>query len=397
MLWNTEGREMSPAFLGDLTPERVLFEYEGPRSFLARDPHGDLLFCHQCGESDIAWRYAVVPFDERMVESLEQGVVDLRTALDQPRLWLADVGASGKVLACRRVRFAEIPETCRPHTGVVLYPETEPLLSVRYTGEKLDLGQASLGTLKETLDGVRKALKSLAEFATGNVAQRGKPKARTRRYYDLPARLLAGSVRVVVRSDMDPQKRLFEDEVWKTMGDLLATGLAEALEGDDVQTPDSEPAETRRRIALSAVAQLATAVAATGDVVEIEGQLLPSSRSRGPWRIDHAARTRLRRRLKHDFGEAAELFDREGYITELDREEATFQLRDENGYTICKLSYEDQFFESVKEAFDESKDRKVRVIAERTSPSAAADLLALTPVEESPSSENASPSEVPRT
>jgi hypothetical protein len=45
--------------------------------------------------------------------------------------------------------------------------------------------------------------------------------------------------------------------------------------------------------------------------------------------------------------------------------------------TFREVVNEDEFFEDVKEAFDESKDRKVRVIAGRTSPGAPADLLGL--------------------
>jgi hypothetical protein len=127
MLWEVKGRPLSPTFLGDVQPETVLFEYEGPRSFLARDPQGGLLFAHQCGESNDVWRYAVVPFSDRLAQALENGRLDLRGALDQPRIWIVDFGANRKPTQCIATRLSDMPEDYLPKAGVMLYPESEAL------------------------------------------------------------------------------------------------------------------------------------------------------------------------------------------------------------------------------------------------------------------------------
>jgi hypothetical protein len=123
MIWEPKGKELPPDFLGPLAVERVLFEYEGPRSFTARDPAGELLFAHQCGEADEFWRYAVVPFSDQLLKALEEGRVDLVSALGQPRFWLVDIGQGGVPIRCFSSSLESVPAACRPRDGVTLYDE----------------------------------------------------------------------------------------------------------------------------------------------------------------------------------------------------------------------------------------------------------------------------------
>jgi len=123
MIWEPKGKELPAEFLGPLDVERVLFEYEGPRSFTARDQAGELLFAHQCGEADDFWRYAVVPFSDKLLRELEDGRLDLASALRQPRFWLVDIGESGKPLRCFSSSLDSVPASCRPRAGVMLYDE----------------------------------------------------------------------------------------------------------------------------------------------------------------------------------------------------------------------------------------------------------------------------------
>jgi hypothetical protein len=126
MMWKLDGQELDPKFLGSLEPERVLFEYEGPRSYVARDAAGGLLFAHQCGEAADRWRYAVVPFSTELLDALESGQLDLRSALGQPWLWIVDIGEKGHPVRCVRSSLSAIPEECLPRPGVMLYPDHDP-------------------------------------------------------------------------------------------------------------------------------------------------------------------------------------------------------------------------------------------------------------------------------
>ncbi len=375
MLWKADGNELKPDYLGPLIPDRVLFEYEGPRSFLTRDSDGELLFAHQCGEVENTWRYAVVPFSDRLVEALEAGRLDLRTALDQPRLWLVDIGSGGLPTQCVRSDLLSIPETCLPRSGVMLHPELEPLLSVRSTGRHVEMGKATLGVLRAALDNARGSLKTLAEFATGEVRKRGQPSAKTRRYYDLPALLLAGSVRVVVLPENDPQRQPFDfDEIWKRMETILHRGL-EAVAATSDAVPKAVEEDDELRAALQAVYFLSPPAYGPVNATEISGRLAPRRKDGMPITVTRTMRASIQKRLQVETENQPELVVDEGFVSELDREEATCLLRDSQGITIRKLSFEEEFFDDIKSAFDSQS--QLRVVAEILPPTDAAAILAV--------------------
>ena len=325
MLWEPKGKLLEPIFLGSLESERVLFEYEGPRTFLARDQHGDLLFAHQCGESDDVWRYAVVPFSDELAAALEAGRLDLRSALEQPRFWLVDIGQGGQPQRCVRSSLSDVPETCLPKSGVMLYPELEPLLAVRSVGKNVDLGKATLGLLRTSLDNARNALKTLATHVLGDAQKSGQPSRKTRKYYDLPAQLLAGSVRVCVFASADPQTKMFDesDETWTRMQKLLQLGLDEI--GKPPTTTVSSP-DNELRAALQAVYCLAPPAYGPVESTEVSGRLIRISGN--PRVISRPVREALRTRLQLASEKKPEIVEAQGFISELDREEATCLLRD---------------------------------------------------------------------
>lgn len=375
MLWEPKGNSVESTFLGLLEPERVLFEYEGPRSFLARDQSGELLFAHQCGESDDVWRYAVVPFSDALTAALEEGRLDLRTALEQPRLWLVDIGQGGRIQRCVRSLLSDVPETCLPVLGVMLYPELEPLLTVRSVGKNVELGKASLGLLRTSLDNTRNALKTLATYVLGEAQKSGQPSRKTRKYYDLPAQLLAGSVRVCVFASVDPQKRMFDeaDETWVRMQTLLQLGL------DEIGKPTTNtftPLDNDLRAALQAVYCLAPPAYGPVESTEVSGCLVRTSNTARV--ISRAARVTLRARLQVGMEQKPEIVEAQGIISELDREEATCLLRDSAGTTLHKISFDEKLSDEVKDAFDSG--REVKIAGQIIPPITVVELLAVEPL-----------------
>ena len=371
-MWEIKGRELEPMFLGNLHPEQVFFDYEGPRSYLTRDPQGELLFAHQCGETAQTWRYAVVPFSEQLVEALERGWLDLRTALDQPRLWIVEIDGKGKPVRCVSSCLSAISESSLPRPGVMVYPDLDPLLSVRSLGRRVELGQATLGLLRNSLDNVRNALKILAEYATGDVPGRGQPSAKTRKYYDLPALMLAGSVQIVVLPAADQSQPIFDqDATWQRIESLLRLGLAEASRMPD---PAASPAHgDDLRVALQAVHWLAPPAYGPIDSTEITGRLTAPGAK--PTLITRKSRLVLRQRLQMEPGKQPEIIEAQGLISELDREEETCLLRNAAGITLHKLSFDEGLFEEIKDAFDTA--REVKVAARLVPPNPVAELLAV--------------------
>lgn len=369
MLRNIDGQQLDVARLGPLRPERILFEFDGPRTWLANDPDGELLLLHQCGESPDAAQFFVVPFSETLVHALEAGDIDLRDALDQPRLWIAEFDRSG-VRKLVRSSFAKLPNDWIPESGVMLFPELEPLLSIRSLGRDVELGHANLGLLKTSLDNARCALKTLADYAVGVTKGPGQPKTKTRQYYDLPARLLAGSVKVCVFPRVDSQKKLFEtDDVWQRMEELLDRGLDQinSLSGKSADGSDLD-----LQIAFKAIDYLAPPSWGAVEKTEISGRLMSV---RPPVLIDRPVRAAIRQRLKKPDDKTPEIIEAHGTISELDIQEATCMLRDDQGVTLHKLSFDEKLYEEVKDALDSGRDVR---IAARTTPSASVvELLAV--------------------
>ena len=258
----------------------------------------------------------------------------------------------------------------------MLFPELEPLLSVRSTGVQVELGRATLGVLRTALDNVRGALKTLAEFATGAVRQPGQPSAKTRRYYDLPALIQAGSVRVSVLPEANTQPKLFDtDETWQRMEALLRRGFHEVMV-PNASLQEGDAMDDELRAALQAVYQLAPPAYGPVEMTEISGRLAPYEEGGKPIAISRQMRATLRQRLRLETEPQPQLLRERGFISELDREESTCHLRDKDGNTIRKLSFEEPYFDEVKEAFD--SQREVTIVSEFTHASDTADLLALT-------------------
>lgn len=122
MLRTVDGHEIEVERLGPMRPIRVLFEFDGPRTWLSKDLDGQLLLLHQCGESSATWQYFVVPFSESLVRALENGDIDLHQALNQPRLWIAEFDCNG-VRKLLQTSFSNIPTDWIPNPGVMLYQD----------------------------------------------------------------------------------------------------------------------------------------------------------------------------------------------------------------------------------------------------------------------------------
>jgi hypothetical protein len=372
MTWLINEPRLDSAYLGALEPTRILFDFDGPRTFLSQDSQGDLLFLHQCDASESIWRYFVVPFSETLLADLEGGRLDLRSALDQPRLWVADFDRNGVAALFRIVDRASV-EAYLPIAGTMLSPEFEPLLSVRACGQSVELGKAKIGVIGTSLTNIRNALKTLAEYAQKAATGPGQPTTELRRYYDLPVVFSTGSVRVSVLPEIDSQQEMFES-VWDRMEKALSRGLNEIKKSVDPSLTASVM-DNELRVALKAIYLLTPPSYGAVDTTYISGKLTESSGDIEPVQLTRQTRTSLRQRLQLAVDEQETVVEMEGIISEMDRDESTCMLRNETGKTLLKLSFPDSLYERVKEAFD--SQRKVRAFAETIVSTGVANLLAL--------------------
>ena len=120
-MWHHEGRRVASDLLGSLEPAEVLSEYGGePLTFVAQDPTGELLLVHSLSASDRISRYLVSAVDERILDALKDGRLDILGALRQARCWLADIDDGGAVAGLWRVDFAALPWRVLPRPGARL-------------------------------------------------------------------------------------------------------------------------------------------------------------------------------------------------------------------------------------------------------------------------------------
>ena len=127
-MWPVVGTARPAGSLGPLTPEEVLYEFDGPRLFTARSPDGDLLLAYLCDADEARARFVVVPTDPSIVSQLQDGALPVRDALSRAPLWLVDLEPQG-VVEVLETAPADLPDEALPQPGVLLFPEPRrPLL-----------------------------------------------------------------------------------------------------------------------------------------------------------------------------------------------------------------------------------------------------------------------------
>jgi hypothetical protein len=160
-MWTPNTTEHDSSLLGDLAPEKILLEYEGPRMFTARDPGGKLLLVYQCDEEGVNWRYLVVPFTESRLEDLESGRASIVQALNQPRAWFVDVDVCENTRVVREADVALLPPNYLPAPDAFL---CRPALSLRVLGDEIKAGGTPLSILKNATERAMGAVRKLVEY-----------------------------------------------------------------------------------------------------------------------------------------------------------------------------------------------------------------------------------------
>lgn len=129
-MWEPDGEAGDPEALGPLRPVEVLSEFEGEAlTYVALDRNEVPLLVHNLCVFERTSRYVVAAITPGILTDLKAGRVDVRTALRQPRCWIADLVASDsddppwRVKAIHVVEFEDLPDAYLPCLGAMLTPE----------------------------------------------------------------------------------------------------------------------------------------------------------------------------------------------------------------------------------------------------------------------------------
>jgi len=154
-LWDVNACDYPPALIGNLfPPEEMLFEYNGPLIFTFKTRWNGIAIAYLSDEEDNVLRYVIAPTNSSIVERLKSGIISVRNALEQPMIWLADVTTSNwSVSRSWQIQIKDLPEDALPKPEVMLYPNLEPLQTIKEKDEQITEGNIEvLDTVKQLRD-----------------------------------------------------------------------------------------------------------------------------------------------------------------------------------------------------------------------------------------------------
>ena len=128
-MWKVCGKAISPSWL-DFKPATVLYHYDGPKTFICKDPADNIYLVHWCDEDNDVIRFIVVPFSDTLLDDLTSGEIDVREALSRPpRAWIFDLNDDWVPITAWRVNIDDLPQNVLPRPGVMLWKHLKPVIS----------------------------------------------------------------------------------------------------------------------------------------------------------------------------------------------------------------------------------------------------------------------------
>lgn len=164
MMWEIKGKPIDPKRLEPFEPVRVLNYYDGPRIFTFFDADGGLCLAVWSDEDSKHSRFLVVAVADQIIADLEAGLLTVREALNQPRLWVVDYADGTGHTEAWLTTLDNVPKDAQPQPRTMLHRSLEPILSLRATGEAIRPGEIPGSVIRGTVEGAQKAIKCLAEY-----------------------------------------------------------------------------------------------------------------------------------------------------------------------------------------------------------------------------------------
>jgi hypothetical protein len=370
-MWAPEGKTVKCDSLGPLAPVEVLFEFEEPLTFVCKDLDAQLLIAHNLWTDGSISRYLVSVTDDRIIQELKAGRLDVLGSLRQPRCWVADIAAGWKVVHLWLTPFDRIPRDYLPSPGAMISPELDPVFRIRLVGPGVGPGRTSAADIRMAAQAAESGLRGLARIALDVRKQAGPAPRTVRDFSDLPYQFtLAASFEIAFGRPAGRLARV-DDEVFGEMGRILDDGLLNLRENGDGASPIKGLDAEQTLQLYEAIKAFTPSTRGGVDRVEVGGVLVESIG--GPKVLTRDDRVRTVRRIKA--ARTAPRFDEPfrvaGVVEEADQGEYSFILRHLGHQAIpavdqlseIRFRFDDHLFDAVMEAFN-SSDRML-VVGER--------------------------------
>jgi len=361
--------------IADPDADAVLYEFDGPKIFLAKDGDGGLVLVYWSDEDDETTRYVIAPTSDRIVESLRKGETSVYDALNQPRCWIYDIGRQGGPPRCRLVDFEDVPKDALPSRGTMLWPSLEPMLTLRAMGADIVPGRIPASVIRACVEGVQRSLKILSEYVLGRDAgQPGRPDDLVRRLIDLPTQRVAfASFEISYRMPLEPAdlfsplgEKSREAETLEEVGSLLTKGLkwlsTSAAEAGLYRPDDPEESAA----VLRALKEITPSSQGAIRRLEIKGRLINFGRTSIELKRD--ARLRVNEAIRARELEP-ELVDLEGRVGRADVDQLSFDLRDIGHPPASqRFVFDEELLEDVLQALNDGTRVRVAGLLHPKSP-----------------------------
>lgn len=359
MDWKVTAQQFDVASFQGITQEEILYEFDGPRIFTARNAMGELLF-YLADEKDGVCRYIVAPTNASIIDLMKSGVRSVRDALNQPWVWFLDTQYDGKPVAAWKGTLADAPADALPLSGVMLWPHLEPIFVLRAIGEGLGEGTVPASVIRQVVDGATTALKKIAGQVFQAAGAQGRKANVIRQFYDLPMQGVAyNSFEIAFRLPDRKQLNLGADEAPEELGsefDEIGKQLEQALSWaiNAKSEEDSEPLDINLLEALEKLVPPQTGIVKS---VELRGRIFHAGHAR--YQLTRETSKRVRRALGKARVSQERITIVSGLVREFDKDDLSFTLRetDDSKDHVCRFPQE--FFDDVLEVFN--TDQRVTI------------------------------------
>lgn len=367
-MWAPEGKPIDRDSMGRLAPVDILFEFEEPLTFICKDPDDQPLLAHHLAAEDRISRYLVAITDNRIIQELRAGRLDLLSALQQPRCWIADTTSDWVIVNLWLVPFDRVPKDHLPTPGTMITPELDPVFRLRLVGPGVGPGNTSTADIRMAAQAAESGLRGLARIALNERKHVGRVRRTVQDFSDLPYQYTrAASFEIAFGRPRDRRAEI-DDEVFREMGRLLELGLLNLRENAE-DTPPIEGLDAEQTLQLyEAIKALTPPTRGGVDQIEVSGVLVESFA--GPKVLNRDDRVRSTRRIKaaRKSPRKEKPFRVTGVIEEADQGRLSFTLRQlgplvsppvEEASEIS-FRFDDHLYDAVMDAFN-SLDRVVVV------------------------------------
>ncbi|MEQ6342428.1 MAG: hypothetical protein M3A44_12470 [Gammaproteobacteria bacterium] len=352
MNWTVTAPQFDVESFQGISPEEILYEFDGPRIFTARSVMGELLF-YLADEQDGLCRYIVAPTNTSIIDLMKSGVRSVRDALNQPWVWFLDTQYDGNPVAAWKGTLADAPVDTLPRPGVMLWPHLEPVFVLRAIGDGLGEGTVPASVIRQVVDGATTALKKIAGRVFQAARAQGRKANVIRQFYDLPMQGVAyNSFEIAFRLPDRKQLNLGAGEApeelgseFDEIGKLLEQALSWAIDAKPEE--DNEPLDIDLLEALEKLVPPQTGIVKS---VELRGRIFRAGHAR--YQLTRDTSKRVRRALGKARVSQERITKVTGLVRELDKDDLSFTLRetDDSKDHVCRFPQE--FFDDVLEVFN---------------------------------------------